>query len=173
MTNDEPHSEREDVASPPHASRRRMGWKSRVTVVIAAMALGNCALAPWPRCFHCRGWQSEARGNLKALLVAEESFRADHDRYGSIDEIGFSPRGKVIRYQYEVRPGGPDGRQDEFIATATAISNEPEPLSVRYMVQLSLAVLGWACAPARPDIIGDAWSIDQNNELKNEVNACR
>jgi hypothetical protein len=51
--------------------------------------------------FQCRSKQSEAKGNLKALYVAQESFRAEKNKYAtSIKELDFKPRGEKIRYEY-------------------------------------------------------------------------
>jgi hypothetical protein len=55
------------------------------------------------RRFECRSKQSEAKANLKALYVGEESFRAENDRYDNdFTKLGFTPRGSTIRYRYEV-----------------------------------------------------------------------
>ena len=53
--------------------------------------------------FECRSKQSEAKGNLKALYVAEESYRAEFDKYDKdTKKIGFEPRGSKLRYKYEL-----------------------------------------------------------------------
>ncbi len=50
--------------------------------------------------FECRSKQSEAKGNLKALFVVEWNYFEAHGRYGTIEEVGFKPKGKKLRYQY-------------------------------------------------------------------------
>ena len=51
--------------------------------------------------FGCRSKQSEAKGNLKALYVMQESYRAESDTYTTnIDSLGWKPKGS--RYRYEV-----------------------------------------------------------------------
>jgi type IV pilus assembly protein PilA len=65
--------------------------------------------------FQCRSKQSEAKGNLKALYVGEESFRADKDRYSmGLSEIGFTPRGAKIRYEYRIL----NASENSFLAEA-------------------------------------------------------
>jgi hypothetical protein len=50
--------------------------------------------------FQCRSKQSEAKVNLKSLYVAQESYRAEFDKYGTLEEIRFVPQGEKIRYEY-------------------------------------------------------------------------
>lgn len=78
---------------------------------VAAVAIPNFVK------FSCRAKQSEAKVNLKALYLAEESFRSEHGRYGSLEEIGFSPQGEPLRYEYEL-VGAPG---ETFEARATAV----------------------------------------------------
>jgi type IV pilus assembly protein PilA len=64
--------------------------------------------------FQCRSMQSEAKANLKALLVAEESFRGENNTYSTdTAAIGFQPAGNKLRYRYVVTT-----------ATATAFGAE-------------------------------------------------
>ena len=50
----------------------------------------------------CPAMQSEAKGNLKALYVAEESFRGENDTYSKdFKALGYEPKGK-LRYKYMV-----------------------------------------------------------------------
>lgn len=119
--------------------------------ILAAIAIPNFVK------FQCRSKQSEAKNNLKALYVAEESYRAENDEYASIDTIvgganfdansvtnpiGFVPKGEKLRYDYTATQNG-----DGFDADATA--NE---------VDANLAT--------------DSWTIDQTNNLQNAVNRC-
>jgi hypothetical protein len=50
--------------------------------------------------FTCRSKQSEAKGNLRALAIAQANWWSEHERFGSFEEIGFEPAGETIRYQY-------------------------------------------------------------------------
>jgi hypothetical protein len=53
--------------------------------------------------FQCASKQSEARGNLKALYVGQESYRAEFDTYDKdTKKIGFQAVGTRLRYRYEV-----------------------------------------------------------------------
>jgi Tfp pilus assembly protein PilE len=77
--------------------------------VLAAIALPNFHM------FQCRSKQAEAKGNLKALYVGEEIFRAEEDRYsGSLSDIGFQPKGAKIRYEYTILTAG----ERSFLAEA-------------------------------------------------------
>lgn len=65
--------------------------------ILAAIAIPNFVK------FQCRSKQSEAKGNLKALFVAEESFRAENNKYsGDLAALQFSPRGAKVRYEYSI-----------------------------------------------------------------------
>jgi hypothetical protein len=59
--------------------------------------------------FACRSKQSEAKGNLKALYVAQEVHRAEFDTYTTLDRLEWQPRGATIRYRYELVSA--DGKQ--------------------------------------------------------------
>src|SRR6187401_1374040 len=70
--------------------------------ILAAIAVPNFIK------FQCRSKQSEAKGNLKALFVSEEAYRAEGDVYIAIsepgtatNEMGFEPKGGKIRYNYK------------------------------------------------------------------------
>src|SRR5687767_2600522 len=83
--------------------------------ILAAIAIPNFVK------FQCRSKQSEAKGNLKALYVAQESYRAEFDSYlascgggcMTSNSIGFTPKGNKIRYTYDTTGGA------TFTATAT------------------------------------------------------
>lgn len=85
-----------------------MGWLARAG--IGAIAVGTALSASACCCcfdavsnftrYQCRAKQSEAKGNLKALFVAEESYRAEKNTYGTLDEVGFRPSGEKLRYDY-------------------------------------------------------------------------
>ena len=66
----------------------------------------------------CRSKQTEAKANLKALLIAEESHRVEFDTYDKdMKTLGFEARGKTIRYRYEVVQAS----ESTFMARATGI----------------------------------------------------
>lgn len=75
-----------------------------VLVSLLAPALSGCCcceifFANFAR-YSCRSKQAEAKGNLKALAAAEAAYFAEHARYGTLDEVGFEPRGETLRYRY-------------------------------------------------------------------------
>jgi hypothetical protein len=91
----------------------------------------------------CRSRQSEAKSNLKSLFVAQEAFRAEYDRYStSFEELGWEPRGSLVRYRYVVEHAA----AQHFSALAVAL--EPEQLA------------------------GDVWRMTDRNDLTNLVNRC-
>jgi type IV pilus assembly protein PilA len=116
--------------------------------ILAAIAIPNFVK------FQCRSKTSEAKGNLKALYVAEESYRAENDTYvdncdtgcgrNSTNQIGFSPKGNKIRYDYDVTGSS----QTAFLGTAVANASFTNELG------------------------GDAWNIDQENSVAQTVNGC-
>lgn len=64
--------------------------------------------------FQCRSKQSEARSNLKALFVAEEMFKAEHQGYSpDLAAIGFSPMGERLRYDYVIVSADPQSFRAE------------------------------------------------------------
>jgi type IV pilus assembly protein PilA len=104
------------------------GAKGTTARTLAIVALVVNVLLPIPVCgvvaaiavpnfvkFQCRSKQSEAKGNLKALYVAEESHRAEVDAYdGDVATIGFTPRGEKLRYTYTIL----EATKDSFRAEA-------------------------------------------------------
>ncbi len=109
---------------------------------LAAIAIPSMASFP-----PCRSHQSEAKGNLKALYVAEESYRGEFDVYQSNTKlIGFEPRGNKIRYRYVVTDVVTDVRTPSFV--------------------------GWAFSTAPYAQEGDVWRISDKNDLENVVNGC-
>jgi type IV pilus assembly protein PilA len=87
--------------------------------ILAAIAVPNFVK------FQCRSKQSEARGNLKSMYVAQESFRADFDYYQSVqaitsgamartasNSIGWTPKGDKIRYNYSADASSAQTGQD-------------------------------------------------------------
>ncbi len=83
--------------------RRRLRLMARVfRVLLMISVFGTCGFAfivPSLTSFPCRSAQSEAKGNLKSLYVAEESYRAEFDSYSDdVNKIGFAARGSNFRY---------------------------------------------------------------------------
>jgi type IV pilus assembly protein PilA len=128
--------------------------------ILAAIAVPNFIK------FQCRSKQSEAKGNLKALYVSEESTRAEFDTYRSItaiaadtvgtnaaarststSPIGWIPKGAKLRYGY-VTTG--TITNTAFTATATAAAG----------------VVGET---------NDEWTITEKNDLTQTVgtNSCK
>lgn len=118
--------------------------------ILAAIAIPNFVK------FQCRSKQSEAKTNLKALYVAEESYYAEQDQYLTIatcdqqacvaitNDAGWSPKGDRIRYSYAT--------------TATASATAP-------------TFVGLA-GGSEASVNTDSWQITQANDLVNKVNAC-
>jgi type IV pilus assembly protein PilA len=78
--------------------------------IVAAIAIPNFVK------FQCRSKQSEAKSNLQRLYIQEESFHAEADRYSArLDEIGFTPAGTKVRYEYRIL----SANNESFTAEAT------------------------------------------------------
>jgi type IV pilus assembly protein PilA len=123
--------------------------------ILAAIAIPNFIK------FQCRSKQSEAKANLKALMVAQESYRGENDTYldgtctggknvgtavcdAGAKAVGFQPKGKSIRYNVSTT----GATATTFIGDATANS----------------AFQG--------ELDGDQWIIDQDGKLNSAVNFC-
>jgi type IV pilus assembly protein PilA len=120
--------------------------------ILAAIAIPNFVK------FQCRSKQSEAKGNLKALYVSEESYRAEADAYAPLatiangtdsvasvtNDIGFQPKGAKRRYSYSASAPTPT----TFLGSATADG--------QFATELT----------------NDAWTIDDNTNTVNVVQGC-
>ena len=120
--------------------------------ILAAIAIPNFVK------FQCRSKQGEAKGNMKSMYVAQESYRAEYDTYSTAgfecinaacatatNDIGFTPKGSKIRYTYS------------------------------YTVGTSTAWAGAATGSTAftSEIGADNWAITQANDLNNSVNGCK
>jgi type IV pilus assembly protein PilA len=116
--------------------------------ILAAIAVPNFVK------FQCRSKQSEARGNLKAMYVAQESFKAEFDSYGQVgsingaaaarsatNSIGFVPKGDRLRYQYNATAGTGTGTAASFAGNAIGSSADSG------------------------DMAGDTWSVSELNDV--------
>jgi len=116
--------------------------------ILAAIAVPNFVK------FQCRSKQSEARGNLKALYVAQESFKAEFDSYGDVanidgailaraatNQIGFQPKGDRLRYQYVAVDNGATGTAAQFDGSAIGGSADSQ------------------------DMLTDLWSVTELNDV--------
>ncbi len=81
---------------------RGLGRALQILVGLFLFALFTSLIIPGFIPFQCRSVQSEAKGNLKALYIAEESFRAEHNTYGDVEMVAFEPRGSKLRYRYVI-----------------------------------------------------------------------
>jgi type IV pilus assembly protein PilA len=94
--------------------------------ILAAIAVPNFLK------FQCKAKTSEARTNLKALYVAQESFQAENDVYtvvpaiGAVagisvaNAVGYAPKGAKIRYDYSASASTTSGPAAAFSSTASA-----------------------------------------------------
>ncbi len=108
-----------------------------LAVIVVVIAVPNFIA------YGCRARGSEAKGNLRSLLVAERAFHAEHERY-SIDphELAWKPSGVRLRYSYFVRA-------DKEGFEAVAIASEPVLRS------------------------GDLWRIGTSGEIEHLIDGCR
>jgi len=127
--------------------------------ILAAIAVPNFVK------FQCRSKQSEAKGNLKAMYVSQESYKADQDSYTVISAItsganselqsrsdgnaaGWYPRGDRLRYTYAATAGAGTGLAATFSGTATGGSGD---------------------SPG--EMLSDNWSVNQLNNVCNTTAA--
>ena len=109
---------------------------------LGLLGLAMCAPVFTPT-LGCRGMQSEAKSNLKAMYVMQESFFAEHGRYAErAVDVGFVPRGRRLRYRYALT----DVTEGGFTAWAFGIAG---------------------------DVDGDVWRITDENDLENLTSVCR
>ena len=161
--------------APPIEPRKRKAlslfWAAGILVVIffflAAIATPKFAN------FQCRSSQSEAKGNLKALYVAEQSLFETTKTYSSdLSRIGFVARGQG-RYLF----GFVQGESNKHLSN---LSSPIVPLLVREDVQplLAHAVAGpkgfmaFAVGNIDRDETLDIWTISETSELENLVSDC-
>lgn len=126
----------------------RLANASRVVGGIALLLVLTCACVlialPDSMTLNCRAMQSEATHGLLRLRTVEESFRAEHDRYGvNAAELGFDVA-DARGYAFLVQPNG-DASRPGFTAFAVGVG----PMA------------------------GDLWSVDERGELKNPRNLCQ
>lgn len=116
--------------------------------ILAAIAVPNFVK------FQCRSKQSEAKGNLKAMYVAEEAFRGEYDRYAAIGAIasaagartatnspGWQPKADKLRYTYSATFAS--GTPTQFEGFALGGSNDT------------------------PEMDNDDWSVTEQNDVCN------
>lgn len=144
----------------------RHHWKgfTLIELMIVVAIIGILAAIAVPNFvkFQCRSKQSEAKTNLKSMYVAQEAYRAEFDEYvvvaacganGTVcgstattgGQIGWSPKGTKVRYQYEAAVAGAAGTPT-FLGKATGSG----------------------------DVNGDEWTVNQENQIQNDpaTNPC-
>jgi type IV pilus assembly protein PilA len=105
--------------------------------IVAAIAIPNFVK------FGCRSKQSEAKGNLRALYVAEQSYRGEFDVFSDdAKAMGFEPRGVKLRYEYVIVSAD----KEHCVAEARAIA---------------------------PEMLGELWRMDDSNKLEAITDSCR
>jgi hypothetical protein len=115
---------------------------------LAAIAIPSMSSFP-----PCRSRQSEAKGNLKAIYVAEESYRAEYDVYDvDFKRMGFLPRGNKLRYTYALTD----------VVNGAVVEGRPTG---------EYGFVAWAFA-IDPDHDNDVWRINERNDLESVVNRC-
>lgn len=136
-----------------------------------AAVLGTMAAVAIPNFlkFQCRAKQSEVKANLKAAFVAQRSFAAEKDRFGtSFKEVGFQPE-RGNRYTYCMG--------DECLrCTADDCKSRPDqnPCAGMSGVGRTLEEGFQVCAYANLDRDGehDIWMMDDSGRPQQAQNDC-
>lgn len=116
--------------------------------ILAAIAIPNFVT------FQCRAKQTEVRTVLKNVVMAEETFRAESDRYASGTEatlkvVSFAVAGGIRRYDIEV---------DTADATTFHAVGTSNSLRGRELVRGS---------------VRDTWEADQTGKVEPVFDVCR
>jgi len=116
-------------------------------IVVAIIGILAAIAIPAYTRFTCRAKQTEAKSSLKAIVVAEDSYRGEFDTYlagaqAQLPIIGFVIAGTSSRYDYNVT----SSTLNTFQATALGKSGSDQDT--------------------------DLWSITEQNDPKNDFNLC-
>ncbi|HEX2721183.1 MAG TPA: prepilin-type N-terminal cleavage/methylation domain-containing protein, partial [Candidatus Deferrimicrobium sp.] len=88
--------------------------------ILAAIAIPNFLR------FQAKSKTSEAKGNLKAIYVAEASYFGENNKYGDFSTINWVPVGKKLFYAYSLAGAPPvaaAGGNLAYVATATTFTS--------------------------------------------------
>ena len=101
-------------------------------VVVAIVGILAAVAVPDFLTFQCRAKQAEVKPNLQSMLTMQESFRAEHDHYGCVnnaalcapeDTMAFEPKG-TARYDYSAVATSADTFFAEGIGVSGAITGD-------------------------------------------------
>lgn len=88
--------------------------------ILAAIAIPNFLK------FQAKSKTSEAKGNLKAIYVAEAAYFGENNKYGDFSTINWVPVGKKLFYAYSLAgapPGAAATAPNAYNATATTFTS--------------------------------------------------
>jgi type IV pilus assembly protein PilA len=88
--------------------------------ILAAIAIPNFLK------FQAKSKTSEAKGNLKAIYVAEAAYFGENNRYGDFSMINWVPVGKKLFYAYSLvgaPPAGPATVPNAYNSTITTFTS--------------------------------------------------
>lgn len=120
--------------------RRAVAGFSLVEVMVATSLSGVLASVAYPSFTGSlqKARRSEALVALMQVQQAEERFRANGSRYGSLDEIGVAAAVPGGRYEVGVESAAASG----YVATAVARGTQASDAACRHL-QVSVEAGGW------------------------------
>ncbi len=115
-------------------------------IVVAIIGILAAIAVPGYQRFSCRAKQAEVKSRLKQVVVAQESYRGEHDTYlagtpADLIIIGVLTVGRVQRYVIDVPP---PATQNTYTAVGTG----------------------------QAELAGDIWQVTEANDMTNTFNLC-
>ncbi len=136
------------------------GYISEFIMVVAIIGALTAAFLPAAKAREGMRHQAEARTNLTGIYILETEFYKQHRRYGTFEEIGFTPTGDG-RYTYRLDRSGAAGTIIPARLGPTTPGNTVVPAEIRMNPPSFTAT---ATANVDDDGTIDQWHINERKE---------